>query len=309
MGALAPDAGRRSSPRPAGIPIYTIGAGKDGIVPYPDFRRERQEDRLPHGSRPTSTRTPCAISPRRRAGSFFRAADTGTIESAFQVDRRQPEDRVPGKELPPDDGAVPLARRPGPRALRRRRAGSPAPDDLRLAPAPLAPRPARGRSSSGSSLRSAPALPGIAHPKILRAEAGLRQRQPHRGSPAAVARPPAPLLLCAGLALGIVALARPQWGRLDEPVFDQSRDIIIALDLSRSMLTPDVKPSRLERSKLLIQSLLDQPAAASASGSIVFSGTAFLQSPDQRRLRDPARIPARARARTSCPRAAPTTAS
>ena len=86
------------------------------------------------------------------------------------------------------------------------------------------------------------------------------------------------ILLCAGIALGIVALARPQWGRLDEPVFDQSRDIIIALDLSRSMLTPDVKPSRLERSKLLIQALLDR-LKGERVGLIVFSGTAFLQSP------------------------------
>ena len=40
-------------------------------------------------------------------------------------------------------------------------------------------------------------------------------------------------------------------------MFDQSREIIIALDLSRSMLAPDVRPSRLERARLLIQGLLD----------------------------------------------------
>jgi Ca-activated chloride channel family protein len=85
-------------------------------------------------------------------------------------------------------------------------------------------------------------------------------------------------LLCAGIALSIVALARPQWGRLDEPVFDQSRDIVIALDLSRSMLSPDVKPSRLERSKLLIEALLDR-LKGERVGLIVFSGTAFLQAP------------------------------
>jgi Ca-activated chloride channel family protein len=84
--------------------------------------------------------------------------------------------------------------------------------------------------------------------------------------------------LCAGLALAVVALARPQWGRLDEPVFDQSREILIALDLSRSMLTPDVNPSRLERAKLLIQSLLDS-LAGERVGLVIFSGTAFLQAP------------------------------
>jgi Ca-activated chloride channel family protein len=118
---------------------------------------------------------------------------------------------------------------------------------------------------------------GDEHPKILRAEAGMSSVR----LSADAARPTGgrrKFLLCAGLALGIVALARPQWGHLDEPVFDQSRDIIIALDLSRSMLTPDVKPSRLERSKLLIQALLDH-LRGERVGLIVFSGTAFLQSP------------------------------
>ncbi|HEY1849106.1 MAG TPA: VWA domain-containing protein, partial [Opitutaceae bacterium] len=116
------------------------------------------------------------------------------------------------------------------------------------------------------------------HPKILRAEAGM-------STVSLSARPGASLrfsrrrfLMCAGLALSVVALARPQWGKLDEPVFDQSRDIVIALDLSRSMLTPDVRPTRLERAKLLIQSLLDR-LHGERVGLVVFSGTAFLQSP------------------------------
>ena len=62
-------------------------------------------------------------------------------------------------------------------------------------------------------------------------------------------------------------------------MFDQSREIIIALDLSRSMQAPDVKPTRLERSKLLIQSLLDRLRGERVGASIIFSGTAFLQSP------------------------------
>src|SRR5688500_7547072 len=44
------------------------------------------------------------------------------------------------------------------------------------------------------------------------------------------------------------------------------------------MLTPDVRPSRLERAKLLIQSLLEK-LAGERVGLVVFSGTAFLQSP------------------------------
>ena len=116
------------------------------------------------------------------------------------------------------------------------------------------------------------------HPKILRAEAGLTAVSLLGDSQSRPAASRRRVLLCAGLAFGIAGLARPQWGRLEEPVFDQSREIIIALDLSRSMLSPDVKPSRLERSKLLIQSLLDS-LSGERVGLVVFSGTAFLQAP------------------------------
>jgi Ca-activated chloride channel family protein len=96
-----------------------------------------------------------------------------------------------------------------------------------------------------------------------------------RSTPAAS---PRRLLVCLGLILVGVAAARPQWGRIEEPVFDQSREILIAVDLSRSMLAPDVKPTRLDRAKLLIQSLLER-LAGERVGLLVFSGTAFLQSP------------------------------
>ncbi len=91
-----------------------------------------------------------------------------------------------------------------------------------------------------------------------------------------------------GLAAAIVAFARPQWGRIDEPIFDEARDILIALDLSRSMHATDVKPSRLDRAKLLIASLLDR-LEGERVGLVVFAGTAFLQSPlsaDYEILRD-----------------------
>ena len=119
---------------------------------------------------------------------------------------------------------------------------------------------------------------GTAHPKILRAEAGLTSVSLSGAADAPIALSRRLVLLCAGLAFGIAALARPQWGQLDEPVFDQSREIIIALDLSRSMTSPDVTPTRLERAKLLIQSLLDR-LQGERVGLIAFSGTAFLQAP------------------------------
>src|SRR5688572_20296383 len=119
----------------------------------------------------------------------------------------------------------------------------------------------------------------VTHAKILRAEAGANSLK--LAAVQSITPPRRSRIhpwLCAGLALAIVAAARPQWGRLEEPVFDQAREILIAIDLSRSMLTPDVKPSRLDRAKLLTQSLLEK-LAGERVGLVVFSGTAFLQSP------------------------------
>jgi Ca-activated chloride channel family protein len=125
------------------------------------------------------------------------------------------------------------------------------------------------------------AFGGGARPQILRADAGVhsvRLADPSESPFLSAGRSGPRFWLAAGLALGIVALARPQWGRIDEPMFNQSREVLIAIDLSRSMLTPDVTPSRIERSKLLVQSLLDR-LAGERVGLVVFSGTAFLQSP------------------------------
>ena len=116
---------------------------------------------------------------------------------------------------------------------------------------------------------------GVAHPKILQAEAGTHHLS-FVTTPARRSR--ARLWLCAGLVLCVGALTRPQWGRIDEPVFDQAREIIIAIDLSKSMMSQDVRPSRLDRAKLLTQSLLEK-LDGERVGLISFAGTAFLQSP------------------------------
>ena len=119
----------------------------------------------------------------------------------------------------------------------------------------------------------------VTHSKILRAEAGAHSLKLTPFQSAAPSRSSRiHPWLCAGIALAVVASARPQWGRLEEPVFDQAREILIAIDLSRSMLTPDVKPSRLDRAKLLTQSLLEK-LEGERVGLVVYSGTAFLQSP------------------------------
>ncbi|MEM9158572.1 MAG: VWA domain-containing protein [Verrucomicrobiota bacterium] len=91
-------------------------------------------------------------------------------------------------------------------------------------------------------------------------------------------RRPAKLLLCLSLALLIVALAQPRWGTIDRTVFKRSREVIIAMDLSKSMLAEDIKPNRLERAKLVVSSMLNDLQGESV-GLVVFAGTAFLQSP------------------------------
>src|SRR5258707_129768 len=71
------------------------------------------------------------------------------------------------------------------------------------------------------------------HPKILRAEAGLHSLQISDFKSQISNRRQARWWLAAGLVLAVIALARPQWGRIEEPVFGQSREILLALDLSR----------------------------------------------------------------------------
>ena len=80
-----------------------------------------------------------------------------------------------------------------------------------------------------------------------------------------------------GLALVIIALAR-QLGEVYAEVFQRSREVIIAMDLSKSMLAEDIRPNRLEQAKLVVESLLDNLQGESV-GLVVFAGTAFLQNP------------------------------
>ena len=52
-------------------------------------------------------------------------------------------------------------------------------------------------------------------------------------------------LVIAGLALALFAAARPQWGRVTEKTVERSRNVVVAIDVSRSMLAQDVRPNRL----------------------------------------------------------------
>src|SRR5438093_6203787 len=81
-----------------------------------------------------------------------------------------------------------------------------------------------------------------------------------------------------GLGLAIVSLAQPRWGYTFEDVKRKGLDLLIAVDTSRSMLSNDVQPNRLDRVKLAIQDLIGQ-LQGDRVGLIAFAGRAFLQAP------------------------------
>src|SRR5262249_40480537 len=86
------------------------------------------------------------------------------------------------------------------------------------------------------------------------------------------------VLLMAAFVLMVAALARPQWGYHWQQVKRQGLDILIAVDVSKSMLTQDVLPSRLERTKLAIKDML-KGLNGDCVGLIAFAGQAFLTCP------------------------------
>src|SRR5881392_4325727 len=81
-----------------------------------------------------------------------------------------------------------------------------------------------------------------------------------------------------GLALAIVSLAQPRWGYTFEDVKLKGLDLLVAVDTSRSMLSNDVQPNRLDRVKLAVQDLLNE-LQGDRVGLIAFAGRAFLQAP------------------------------
>ena len=80
------------------------------------------------------------------------------------------------------------------------------------------------------------------------------------------------------LALAIGALAKPRWGYTYEDVKRRGLDLLFAVDTSRSMLSNDVAPNRLERVKLAAQDLITD-LQGDRVGLIAFAGRAFLQAP------------------------------
>ena len=85
-------------------------------------------------------------------------------------------------------------------------------------------------------------------------------------------------LLFAGLFWLLLALARPQWGAREVAVSQRGSDIVIALDISNSMLAEDVLPNRMERAKAELAAFLRR-LEDSRVGLVFFAGGAFVQCP------------------------------
>lgn len=85
-------------------------------------------------------------------------------------------------------------------------------------------------------------------------------------------------LLMAAIALMIVMIARPQMGKSISHEKRKGIQTMICLDISNSMMAQDVAPSRLEKSKILIEDLVDH-FQNDQIGMVVFAGDAFIQLP------------------------------
>jgi len=85
-------------------------------------------------------------------------------------------------------------------------------------------------------------------------------------------------LLMAALACFLVAFANPQIGSALEKGMRKGVDIMIAMDISNSMLAEDIQPNRIEASKIALSRFIDQ-LKGDRIGLVVFAGKSFVQLP------------------------------
>ena len=85
-------------------------------------------------------------------------------------------------------------------------------------------------------------------------------------------------LLIVAFVLLIVAAARPQYGQKENTVKRQGIEVMVALDISNSMLAEDVAPNRIDRAKQMLSKMIDNMVDDKV-GLVVFAGEAFTQLP------------------------------
>jgi len=86
------------------------------------------------------------------------------------------------------------------------------------------------------------------------------------------------IMWVSALALLLMALARPQWGEVKQSVAQKGVQVMVALDVSKSMLAQDLKPDRLTRAKMEIDQLMNH-LNGDEVGLTVFSGASFVLFP------------------------------
>ncbi|HDZ69099.1 MAG TPA: VWA domain-containing protein [Phycisphaerales bacterium] len=85
-------------------------------------------------------------------------------------------------------------------------------------------------------------------------------------------------LLVAGFISIVIALTEPKWNPQVQRIKRQGRDVCILLDTSRSMLAEDIKPNRLERSKIAIRDLLET-LKGDRIAIVTFAGNSTVKCP------------------------------
>lgn len=86
------------------------------------------------------------------------------------------------------------------------------------------------------------------------------------------------ILLILGLVFLVIGMADPQVGSKLEKIKREGIDLMLVLDVSTSMMAEDIKPNRLERSKMAISNLVDK-LEGDRIGIIIFAGNAYKQLP------------------------------
>ena len=85
-------------------------------------------------------------------------------------------------------------------------------------------------------------------------------------------------LTTVALVLLVIAVARPRYGTKKETLLTKGVEVVVALDISNSMMAEDIVPSRLDKAKRLISRMMTQ-ASGNKFALIVYAGDAFVQMP------------------------------
>ena len=85
-------------------------------------------------------------------------------------------------------------------------------------------------------------------------------------------------LTTVALVLLVIAVARPRYGTKKETLLTKGVEVVVALDISNSMMAEDIVPSRLDKAKRLISRMITQ-ASGNKFALIVYAGDAFVQLP------------------------------